>query len=128
MSGQLVEGMRGWVDWKEEARKRVERIKIGVEETLDNPWLNDPRIHHVRYQDFVADPVGTIGKFYAMAGVPFGPEVEGAMRDYLKNNKADRYGKFKYSTDIINADIAALHEEFKPYRERFGIDIEQRHG
>jgi hypothetical protein len=126
MSGQLVEGMRGWVDWKEEARKRTERIKIGIQETLDSPWLNDPRIHHVRYQDFVADPVGTIGKFYEKAGVRFGPEVEGAMRGYLKTNKADRYGKFKYSTDIINADIDALHRDFAPYRERFDLGIEKR--
>ena len=48
------------------------------------------------------------------------------MRDYLKNNKGDRYGKFKYSTDVIGEDIEALHEEFAPYRERFGLEIEQR--
>ena len=48
------------------------------------------------------------------------------MRDYLKNNKGDRYGKFKYSTDIIGQDIAKLHDEFAPYRARFNIDIEPR--
>jgi hypothetical protein len=80
----------------------------------------------VRYQDFVADPVGTIRGYYEKYNVPFGPETETAMRDYLKNNKGDRYGKFKYSTDILGVDIAALHKEFAPYRERFGIDIEQR--
>jgi hypothetical protein len=88
--------------------------------------IADPRIHHVRYQDFVADPVKTIGGYYEKYGVPFTAETEKSMRDYLKNNKGDRYGKFKYSTDIIGQDIAKLHEEFAPYRERFGIDIEQR--
>ena len=29
---------------------------------------------------------------------------------------ADRYGKFKYSMDVIGVDINALHEEFAPYR------------
>ena len=38
----------------------------------------------------------------------------------------DRYGKFKYSTDIIGADLNALHEKFAAYRERFGLEIEQR--
>jgi hypothetical protein len=48
------------------------------------------------------------------------------MRDYLKNNRGDRYGKFRYSTDLIGADIDALHAEFAPYRKRFGLDIERR--
>jgi hypothetical protein len=48
------------------------------------------------------------------------------MRDYLKISQADRYGKFRYSTDIIGTDIAALHAEFEPYRKRFGLEIERR--
>ena len=48
------------------------------------------------------------------------------MRDYLRKNKSDRYGKFRYSPEIIGADIQALHAEFAPYRERFGLEIEQR--
>ena len=49
-----------------------------------------------------------------------------AMRDYLANNRADRYGKFEYSTDLIDADIEALHAEFAPYRQRFGCEIERK--
>ena len=49
------------------------------------------------------------------------------MRDYLANNRSDRHGKFRYSTDILNTDIAALHERFAPYRKRFGLEIENRH-
>jgi hypothetical protein len=49
------------------------------------------------------------------------------MRDYLKNNKSDRYGKFKYSTDDLGVDdIEALHAYLAPYRNRFGLEIEQR--
>ena len=100
--------------------------RAGFNATLNNPMINDPRIHHVRYRDFIADPVGTIRGFYEYAGVPFTPEAETAMREYLRNNRGDRYGKFKYSTDVIGVDIDALHEEFAPYRERFGLEIEQR--
>ena len=28
--------------------------------------------------------------------------------------------------EIINAEIDALHTEFAPYRERFGLEIEKR--
>jgi hypothetical protein len=126
LTGQLTEGLTGHVDWKEQARIHLAASRASFQATLNNPIIDDPRIHHVRYQDFVADAVGAIRGFYHKCDVPFGPETETAMRDYLKNNKADRYGKFRYSTDVIGADIAVLHAEFAPYRERFGLDIEQR--
>jgi hypothetical protein len=51
------------------------------------------------------------------------------MRDYLANNRSDRYGKFEYSTQLLTdagEDIDALNEEFAPFRERFGVEIEKR--
>jgi hypothetical protein len=126
LTGELVEALAGHVDWKEQARVHLAASRAGFEATLNNPWVSDPRIHHVRYPDFIADPVGTIRGFYAKSGVPFGPETEAAMRNYLQTNRADRYGKFRYSTDVIGADIQALHAQFEPYRKRFGLDIERR--
>jgi hypothetical protein len=126
LTGELVEGLTGRVDWKAQARLHLAACRAGFTATLNNPMVDDPRIHHVRYQDFIADPVGTIGGYYRKYGVAFGADTQGAMRDYLKNNKGDRYGKFKYSTDVIGEDIAALHTEFEPYRKRFGLDIEKR--
>jgi hypothetical protein len=126
LTGELVEALSGHVDWKEQARIHLAASRAGFQATLSNPLVNDPRIHHVRYPDFTADPVGTIRGFYEKCGVPFGPDTENAMRAYLRINKADRYGKFRYSTDVIGADLAALHAEFEPYRKRFGLDIERR--
>jgi hypothetical protein len=126
LTGELVEGLTGRVDWREQARFHLDACRAGFNATLNNPWTKDPRIHHVRYQDFIANPVDTIRGFYEKYGVPFGSDTEHAMRSYLANNKADRYGKFRYSTEIIGADIAALHAEFEPYRKRFGLDIERR--
>ena len=51
------------------------------------------------------------------------------MRDYLVNNPGDRYGKFRYSTQLltdIGEDVDALHDEFRAFRERFGLKIEKR--
>jgi hypothetical protein len=48
------------------------------------------------------------------------------MRDYLKNNRGDRYGKFHYSPDMIGVDINELNNEFASYRERYGLDVEIR--
>jgi hypothetical protein len=96
---------------------------------MANPLVGDPRIHHIRYKDFVRDPVGTIRGYYAFAGRELTPAAEAAMRDYLARNKGDRYGKFNYSLKVltdIGADIDALDEEFRPFRERFGVEIEKR--
>jgi hypothetical protein len=74
----------------------------------------------------MADHVATIHGFYDFAGHEWTDAGEAAMRQYLATNRGDRYGKFRYSTDLIPADVAELHAEFAPYRERFGIEIEQR--
>ncbi|MET0270182.1 MAG: hypothetical protein ABW173_07115 [Sphingomonas sp.] len=98
----------------------------GFHAILNNPMIDDPRIHHVRYQDFVRDQVGVIRGFHDFAGYPLTDAAEVAMRAYLANNRGDRHGRFRYSTGLIDGDLAALHAEFAPYRERFGIDIETR--
>lgn len=124
--GDLVEGIAGHVDWAEQARIHLAATRASIAATMANPLIDDPRIHHIRYPDFVADPVGTIRGYYDHCGRPFPPETEAAMRDYLRNNRGDRYGKFVYSTDLLDTDIDALHREFAPFRERFGLEIEKR--
>lgn len=117
---------RGKVNLEEQAAIHLAATRAGIENTLANPLIDDPRIFHVRYTDFVADPVGTIAKFYAFSGIEMTAAAEQAMRDYLQTNKGDRYGKFIYSADDIGVDIDALNREFEPYRQRFGLEIEQR--
>ena len=126
MAATLTKAFSGQVDLQEQAAIHLAATRAGISNTLSNQLVDDPRIFHIRYTDFVADPVGTIGKFYQFCEIPMTADAEQAMRNYLKNNRGDRYGKFEYSTDMIGVDIDALHREFTPYRERFGLDIEQR--
>jgi hypothetical protein len=125
--GQINESLAGTLDWTQYAKNTIEASRANFHAYLSDPFVEDARIHHVRYRDFVADPVGTIGGFYDFADVPFTAEAEKAMREYLANNRSDRYGKFTYSTDVLPVPVEQLHEEFAAYRERFGIDIETRH-
>jgi hypothetical protein len=129
MMADILEGIVGPIDLKKEARMHLQMTRASIANTMSNPLVSDPRIHHVRYRDFVSDPIGTIRGFYAFSGHQLTVQAEAAMRDYLANNKGDRYGKFHYSTKLltdIGADIAALNEEFRPFRERFGVPIETR--
>jgi hypothetical protein len=126
MAADLTEGLTGSVDIAEQARIHTALGRAGFHAVLDNPMIDDPRIHHVRYPDFMADQVGALRGFYRFAGRALSPAAEDAMRAYLAANRGDRHGKFEYSTDLIDGDVVALHAEFASYRERFGLDIERR--
>ncbi|MFA7586370.1 MAG: sulfotransferase [Novosphingobium sp.] len=129
MMSDIMEGIVGRIDLVAEAKMHLERTRMSIANTMANPLVNDPRIHHVRYRDFVADPVGTIRGYYAFTRRDLTPQAETAMRDYLAANKGDRHGKFHYSTQVLvdaGYNIDALNEEFHPFRERFGVAIEQR--
>ena len=129
MMADIMEGIVGPIDVKKEARMHLDMTRASIANTMANPLVSDPRIHHVRYTDFVRDPVGTVRGYYAFAGRDFTSEAEAAMRTYLAENKGDRHGKFHYSTSLltdIGEDLAALNEEFRPFRERFGVEIEVR--
>lgn len=129
MMSDIMEGIVGKIDLKKEARMHLDRVRASIANTMSNPLVGDPRIHHVRYKDFVADPIATIRGYYTFAGRQFTPQAESAMRDYLASNKGDRHGKFHYSTKVltdIGENLDALNEEFRPFRERFGVPIEVR--
>jgi Sulfotransferase family len=124
--GQLNECLAGSIDWDAYAVEQIESSRRNFHAYLEDPLVDDPRIHHVPYREFVADPVGTILGFYERAGVEVTAIAEAAMGEYLATNRGDRYGRFSYSTDVLPVDVAALHREFAPYRARFGVDIETR--
>ncbi|OBH55783.1 sulfotransferase [Mycobacterium colombiense] len=129
MMADIAEGMVGSVDLHALAKMHLELTRDGVANTMSNPMVDDPRILHIRYTDFVADQITTVQRYYEFAGRKLTPEAESAMRDYLANNRGDRYGKFRYSTQLlidIGEDLDALHAEFQPFRERFGVEIETR--
>ncbi|HMO67653.1 MAG TPA: sulfotransferase [Novosphingobium sp.] len=129
MMRDIMEGIVGPIDMVAEAKMHLMRTRMSIGNTMTNPLVTDRRVHHVRYKDFVADPIGTIRGYYEFAGRDFTPAAEAAMRDYLANNKGDRHGKFEYSTRLLTDagfDIDELNEEFRPFRERFGVEIEKR--
>ena len=46
--------------------------------------------------------------------------------DYIATDKGDRYGTLRYSTSLRTDNLDALDEEFRPFREHFGVGIETR--
>ncbi|KUH80196.1 MULTISPECIES: sulfotransferase [unclassified Mycobacterium] len=129
MMADIGEGIVGPVDLQAAAKMHLQLTRESIANTMTNPLVDDPRILHVRYTDFVADQVGTVRRYYEFAGRALSADAETAMRAYLAANPGDRHGKFRYSTSLltdIGEDLDALHDEFRPFRERFGVEIEKR--
>jgi len=129
MMADITDGMAGPVDLHAETKKHLELTRASIANTMSNPLVDDPRILHIRYTDFIADPVAIVQRYYTFCGLRLTVEAESAMRAYLTNNRGDRYGKFRYSTQLlidIGEKLDDLHTEFQPFRERFGVVIENR--
>jgi hypothetical protein len=129
MMADIMDGIVGPVDLHAEAKKHLEMTRASIANTMSNPLVGDPRILHVPYADFVADHVAIVRRYYEFCGRDLTPDAESPMRAYLANNRGDRHGKFSYSTRLlvdIGESLESLHAEFAPFRERFGVAIENR--
>ena len=129
MMADIMDGIVGPVDLHAEAKKHLEMTRASIANTMSNPMVDDPRILHIRYSDFIADPVATVRRYYGFSGRELPEQAESAMSSYLADNRGDRHGKFRYSTQLlidIGEDLDALHQEFLSFRERFGVEIENR--
>ena len=55
---------------------------------MSNPLVDDPRILHVRYTDFIADPVATVRGYLRFLRSRVTPQAESAMRDLSRGTTA----------------------------------------
>ncbi len=78
----------------------------------------------LRFEDFNADDIGSVRRLYALAGQPFIPEVEDAMRRFVAENPRGGAKAIAYEPAALGLDTAALRERLRFYSERFGTRAE----
>jgi hypothetical protein len=103
------------------AATAVAANRAAIAAVMDDPAVDDPRVAHLRYHEVISDPVSTIRSVYDRFGMPFTAEHDGRMQRWLDGNRSDRYGKFRYSLDVLGVPAADLYRAFEPYLERFGV-------
>ena len=102
-----------WVD-------RIERLLRAC--VRDRSILPELRSIDLRFEDFMADQIGTVRSIYAMAGLPMTDAAEAAMGSYLEAHKRDRHGQLEYDLgQDFGLDVAILRERFAFYSDRFGL-------
>ena len=114
----------GRIDWKQYARTSAEAIKVGLDQVMSNPLVDDPRVVHLPFKEIVADPIAAVGKVYDHAGLHLTATYERRMRTWLSNpaNKIDRYGRYRYSHEPFGITEAWVRELFADYSKRFGLN------
>jgi len=95
------------------AAMRDRALLGGAESSLD-----------IRFDQFMADDMGTIERIYALAGQPFDGTARSAMQSYVDTHERDRFGKVIYDVDQIGIDVAARREQMRAYSEFFAIPDE----
>jgi hypothetical protein len=73
----------------------------------------------VRFDDFMADEMGTAAQIYELAGETMSDEARATMADYLAGHQRGRLGRVATSTEMFGLDGGDVRARFAPYVERF---------
>jgi hypothetical protein len=75
----------------------------------------------VFYSDLTGDPVGTIKKVYASFELPFPDGLEERIREFLRRNPKDLFGKHRYSLEEFGLNVEEETSRYAAYRQRFRL-------
>lgn len=103
------------------AEALVAGLEQGYRGVLASDWIDDERIVHVRFDDFVRDQAGTIRHVRERAGLGMSDGHVARIGAWLADpgNKADRHGRFRYSLEQFGLDADDIRTRFAGYYDKF---------
>ena len=99
-------------------------------ETMLNAAMNDRELlpatqsMDVRFDQFMADDLGTVRRIYDLADQPMDAAAEAALAEYGATHQRDRHGKVVYEPTALGIDVARRRADMRAYSERFAIPDE----
>jgi len=101
----------------------IEGIRQGLEASLANPRIDDPRIVHVRFDQLTRDPLSVIRTAYAAWALPMSGAFDRRMQAWLDDptNHPSRHGRYPYALEPFGLTHAHMASAFGAYHERFGL-------
>ncbi len=85
----------------------------------DRPVLDGGRALDVRFDEFMADELGTVRAIYELADQPFDDAAHRAVSGYLAGHTRGRLGTIEYRAEDVGLRVDELRERFAPYVARF---------
>jgi hypothetical protein len=106
------------------ARPLAEGMKAGFDQLMASSLIDDPRILHIPFREFAADPVAGAVRICERAGLPPTSEFKAHAQAWLANpeNQIDRFGRYPYSYEALGLEQEWLEDLFADYSKRFGLD------
>lgn len=81
-------------------------------------WGVDAPVTDLRFEDAVADPIGSMRAVYAAAGMTLTSEAEAAMRSWLERRPRET-GRPDYAAETYGLSEGMIRERFGAYESRF---------
>ena len=124
LQSQIYTAISGTFDRTAFAASLLEQSVANFVAASETPYAEDPRIHHLVYQGFTADPFRAIRGIYDSAGFAFTEQFDLAMRTWSAANPSNRFGIFTYSAEALGVNLDVIDAKLQPYRDRFGVHRE----
>jgi hypothetical protein len=98
----------------------IERLELMLNALIrDRDVIPPERSIDVRFDDFMADEMGTAAEVFALAGEPMTDDARAAMAEYLAGHRRGRLGRVATSAEMFGLDERDLQTRFAPYVARF---------
>ena len=97
--------------------QRLEHMLAGL--VRDRDIIGRDRSIDIRFDDFMADDLGTAESVFALAEEQLSDAERGAMADYLAGHQRGRLGRVETSCEMFGLDLDDLKARFAPYTQRF---------
>ncbi|MGV0713819.1 sulfotransferase [Mycolicibacterium sp. XJ662] len=98
----------------------IDRLELMLGALIrDRDVLPAQRSIDLRFDDFMADEMGTAAAIYELAGETMSAEARAAMLGYLEGHQRGRLGRVATSAQMFDLDEHDLQARFTPYIERF---------
>jgi hypothetical protein len=105
---------------REIAASWIERLQLMLDALVrDREVIPPEQSIDVRFDDFMADELGTAESIYDLAGEPRSDAARTAMADYLLGHQRGRLGQIATSADMFGLDERDLRERLARYAQRF---------
>jgi hypothetical protein len=101
----------------------ADRLETMLEDLLrDRDSLTQTASIDVRFDDFLADQVGTVKEIVELAGEEFTDDARAGVDDYLASHERGHLGRVDYRPEQVGHDPDELRRRFARYTERFLAD------
>ena len=108
------------------AREQMENWARACDRGMELRRGREHQFHDVYFNDFMADPVGEVGRIYARFDQPFPDHVRSALDAWKDANPPGRFGTHDYERSDFGVPPAMVHERFAQYIARFPRATERR--